>query len=269
MQTFLIYLSFYLILFLIGASLGSFSLVVVSRRIKKENWVKGRSKCDNCSQELSWWELFPVVNYIILRGKCRYCGKKIGIENFLVEIIFGLFAVFFWKLYGTNIIQYALMIVFFMLSAMAVMEDIKTQEIDDVYVIPGFLIGILATIIGIENFNLLSFLKQFAFNILIWPGLITLIILMTKIIIHKEGMGWGDVTTALMFTGILAPKQLIFAIFLSFFFGGIFAIYLKIFKKKEGEDAFAFGPFIVLASYTSLFFGLQFINWWLGLFHLL
>jgi leader peptidase (prepilin peptidase)/N-methyltransferase len=251
-----------------GASLGSFSLVVVSRRINKENWISGRSKCDECKHNLSWKELIPIFSFIFLRGKCKNCGKKIGFENFMVELVFGIFMLFLWKVYSGNIIQYFLMVIFFTLSAMAAMEDLKTQEIDDIYIIPGFLIGISATIIGTKDFYLKNFLKQLVFNMVAWPGLITLIIFSTKLIIHKEGMGWGDATLALMFTGILTSKQLIFAAFLSFIIGALFAIFLQIKMKKGKDHLFAFGPFIVLASYVSLLYGEQVISWWLKLTHI-
>lgn len=263
MPTFLTSFFFYLILFFWGASLGSFSLVVVSRRIKEENWISGRSRCDTCGHTLTWQELIPIFSFIFLRGKCKNCGKKIGLENLATEAIFGIFMLILWKVYAGNLLQYFLMVVFFMLSAMAVLEDIKIQEISDAYVLPGFIIGLIATIVGTKDFYFRLFLKQLVFNLLAWPGLLTLLILLTKLIIHKAGMGWGDVTLALMFTSILTPKQLIFAILLAFIIGAIFAVFLQIKFKKAKDSAFAFGPFIALAAYVSLIYGTQVVTWWL------
>lgn len=268
MQTLLISFFFYFILFFLGASLGSFSLVVVSRRINKENWISGRSKCDNCGHTLSWQELIPIFSFIFLRGKCKNCGKKIGFENLAVEAIFGSFMLLLWKVYAGNFLQYFLMVLFFMLSAMAVIEDIKIQEISDAYVLPGFIIGLLAAIVGTKDFYFKTFLQQLAFNIVAWPGLLTLIILATKLIIHKDGMGWGDVTLALMFTGILNREQLVFAVLLAFIIGALFAIFLQIRFKKAKETAFAFGPFIALAAYISLVYGNPAVTWWLKVNHL-
>jgi leader peptidase (prepilin peptidase)/N-methyltransferase len=268
MQTFLTSFSFYLILFFLGASLGSFSLVVVTRRIKQETWISGRSRCDACGHTLTWLELIPVFSFLFLRGRCKDCGKRIGLENVVTEIIFGIFTLMLWKVYAGNPIQYSLMVVFFMLSAMAVLEDLKIQEISDAYVLPGFIIGLIVTIVGTKDFYFRLFLKQLVFNLLAWPGLLTLLILLTKLIIHKEGMGWGDVTLALMFTSILTSEQLVFAILLSFIIGAIFASFLVIKMKKGRETAFAFGPFIALAAYLSLVYGAPVINWWLKIVHL-
>jgi prepilin signal peptidase PulO-like enzyme (type II secretory pathway) len=268
MQTFLISFFFYFILFFLGASLGSFSLVVVSRRINKENWISGRSKCDNCGHTLSWQELIPIFSFIFLRGKCKNCGKKIGLENLVTEVIFGGFMLILWKVYAGNFLQYFLMVAFFVLSAMAVIEDIKIQEISDAYVLPGFIIGLIAAVVGTKDFYLKTFLQQLAFNLLAWPGLLALIILLTKLIIHKEGMGWGDVLLALMFTVILNREQLIFAVLLAFITGAIFAVFLQVGLKKAKDTPFAFGPFITLGAYISLIYGTQFVTWWLKVNHL-
>jgi len=263
MQTVLINFFFYLILFLIGASLGSFSLVVVARRIKEENWISGRSRCDACGHTLTWQELIPVFSFIFLRGKCKHCGKKIGLENLATEIIFGSFTLLLWKVYAGNPLQYALTVFFFMFSAMAVLEDLKIQEISDAYVLPGFILGLIATLVGTKDFYFKTFLKQLVFNILAWPGLLTFLILATQLIIHKAGMGWGDVTLALMFTGILNFRQVVFAIFLAFLLGALVAVFLQVKFKKARDSAFAFGPFIALAAYISLGYGTQIVTWWL------
>ena len=155
-----------------------------------------------------------------------------------------------------------------MLSAMAVLEDLKSQEISDAYVLPGFILGLIATIVGTKDFYFKTFLKQLVFNVLAWPGLLTLLIFSTELIIHKAGMGWGDVTLALMFTSILNFRQVIFAIFLAFLLGAIVAVFLQVKLKKARDSAFAFGPFIALGAYISLVYGTQAVTWWLRINHL-
>ncbi len=75
--------------FLLGLVLGSFGLVLASRSLKNQSF-GGRSKCGYCKHTLSVLDLFPVFSYLILRGRCRYCKKKIGLEYPIVEIITGL-----------------------------------------------------------------------------------------------------------------------------------------------------------------------------------
>jgi len=75
--------------FLLGSVLGSFGLVLAERSLKNQSF-GGRSKCGYCKHTLSAIDLFPIFSYIFLRGKCRYCKKKIGLEYPLVEILVGL-----------------------------------------------------------------------------------------------------------------------------------------------------------------------------------
>ena len=69
------------ILFIIGACLGSFYLVVGKRLPKNEDIILSRSKCDSCNHTLFWYDLIPIFSYIFLLGKCRYCHKKISITK--------------------------------------------------------------------------------------------------------------------------------------------------------------------------------------------
>ena len=79
------------LLFIIGACLGSFFLVVGKRLPINEDVLFSRSRCDKCKKELKWYDLIPIFSYVFLKGKCRYCGEKISSLNLIVEIVMGLF----------------------------------------------------------------------------------------------------------------------------------------------------------------------------------
>lgn len=86
-----------LIGFLLGIVLGSFVLVLSDRGLtNKSFW--GRSYCPNCKKNLVWYDLFPIFSYLILRGRCRNCKKRIKLEYLVVEIVMGLLIGFlFWQ----------------------------------------------------------------------------------------------------------------------------------------------------------------------------
>lgn len=69
--------------FILGTILGSFYLVVATRLPKGEDVVKARSKCDSCGKVLKWYNLIPLISFIIQGGKCSYCKKSISIDHFL------------------------------------------------------------------------------------------------------------------------------------------------------------------------------------------
>ncbi|MCR4776292.1 MAG: prepilin peptidase [Saccharofermentans sp.] len=76
--------------FLFGSVFASFITCTAWRVVRGEDWVKGHSHCDTCGHELSTADLFPIVSYIALKGKCRYCGSKVPPRDLIFEILLGL-----------------------------------------------------------------------------------------------------------------------------------------------------------------------------------
>ena len=81
---------FYILIFCIGCLFGSFSTLAVYRIPLHQDITHKRSYCPNCNHKLSFWDMIPVLSYIFLRGKCRYCKKKIRIRYLLLEISTGI-----------------------------------------------------------------------------------------------------------------------------------------------------------------------------------
>ena len=75
--------------FLAGASIASFLNVYALRSLLDEDYVKGRSHCPYCYRQLTWWETFPLLGFLILRGRCRHCHKRISFRYPLVELTGG------------------------------------------------------------------------------------------------------------------------------------------------------------------------------------
>src|SRR4051812_1052005 len=75
--------------FLFGSSLGSFLKVLADRSLVKDS-IGGRSECTFCHHQLAWYDLLPIISFLLIKGKCRYCHKKIGKEYVLVEFLSGI-----------------------------------------------------------------------------------------------------------------------------------------------------------------------------------
>jgi leader peptidase (prepilin peptidase) / N-methyltransferase len=75
--------------FLVGTLLGSLVLCLASRTLTNQTFW-GRSYCDNCKVNLKWYDLFPILSYIIFQGKCSHCKKRIDLEYPLIELLMGL-----------------------------------------------------------------------------------------------------------------------------------------------------------------------------------
>lgn len=91
-----------LLIFLYGISIGSFLNVLIYRIPKKENPARGRSYCPSCRTTIRWYDLFPILSYVLLRGRCRYCGAKISLQYPVVESVTGIGFVLLFYLIGLN-----------------------------------------------------------------------------------------------------------------------------------------------------------------------
>ena len=78
------------ITFILGCCLGSFADCAAVRLVSGQSVLSGRSHCDSCGHVLGVLDLFPVLSWLLLKGKCRYCGAKIPPESFITELIAGI-----------------------------------------------------------------------------------------------------------------------------------------------------------------------------------
>ena len=78
------------ITFILGCCLGSFADCMAVRLVSGQSVLSGRSHCDSCGHVLGVLDLFPVLSWLLLKGKCRYCGAKIPPESFITELIAGI-----------------------------------------------------------------------------------------------------------------------------------------------------------------------------------
>ena len=92
-----------IIFFAIGASIFSFLNVVIYRLPRKIQFTNGKSMCTSCHHELMTKDLIPIISWISLKGRCRYCGEKISVRYTIVEMIGGISAVLCTLLIGLNV----------------------------------------------------------------------------------------------------------------------------------------------------------------------
>lgn len=296
-----IYFSFFG--FVIGAILGSFIKAIADRSLTNKTFF-GRSFCPKCRHTLSWFDLVPILSYLLLNGRCRYCHKKISLEYPFVEIILGILIAFlFWfssPKFGAaeDIFQQIIFFAdlffktFFISVLIAItITDLKKTLIPDRIMYPSIWISIIfiTFITIIKIIYLYYYLSQnqigkyllpphsdyFARHALITAepflgSIFSAIIIggffLALIIITKgKGMGGGDVKLgAFMGLTLSFPLSLV-AVMLAFLTGAITSIILIIFKKKHFGQSIPFGPFLVVGSLIALFWGNKIADWYLSL----
>ncbi|MFC1700754.1 prepilin peptidase [Patescibacteria group bacterium] len=234
----------YILIFIFGLCVGSFLNVVINRLELEESIVIGRSHCPKCKIELKWFDLIPLLSFVFLRGKCRYCNKKISWQYPLVELITGLlFLLFFNSIYHLIVICFLIIIFVY---------DLKHYIIPDQVIYPAIAISFVYAIV---NYNNLLYL----FLCLSGAVFFLLIVLVSK----GKWMGLGDVKLAVFMGFVLGWFNILLALFLSFVFGSIVGIILILFKKKKIKSEIPFGPFLCLATVIVMLYGNQILDWYL------
>ena len=95
-----------------GLVIGSFLNVCIYRIPRKESIAFGASHCTKCGNRINWYDLIPIISYLILRGQCRKCKDKISIQYPIIELINGLAYFGLYKIFGFDILFYISCIVF-------------------------------------------------------------------------------------------------------------------------------------------------------------
>jgi prepilin signal peptidase PulO-like enzyme (type II secretory pathway) len=253
-----------LFIFLFGVSIGSFLNVLIDR-LPQERKITGRSVCDYCQHQLSWYDLIPILSFFLLKGRCRYCRKKLSFQYPLVEILTGLMFIFVFLTYVKNIQEISIwqnwlviLSLWGIVSCFIVIffSDVKYHLISDY---------ILLALFGFSFFLKLFYhsteiIKQFQIDIfssLIVAFPIWLIYFLSK----EKAMGLGDVYLAAILGFLLGWQKGFLALYISFVLGGITGLFLILFGRKKLKSKIAFGPFLVVGAFLMLFFGEGTLQW--------
>lgn len=246
--------------FILGAILASFGGVIIARIPNGESIVKPASHCSNCNNVLKWYDNIPILSFIILRGKCRYCKTKIGYFYFIIEIIGGLsFLLVFLQFQ----FSYNTIIGFFVSFILLVMAglDYKTHYVYDLSLIALFLVSAVSYIVPqIINLNFEpSGLIGLAVGFL---GFL-LIKIIAKVIAKTEALGMGDVYLMGAAGLLLGWQNLLLSILFGSVIGAIIEVMLILMKKKNRDSEIAFVPYLALGIFLAYLYGNTIIDWYL------
>ena len=244
------------IIFLFGLSIGSFVNCLVWR-LHENKTILGRSICPHCKHQLAWYDNIPLLSFIFLRGKCRYCGEKISWQYPTVELITALLFVlaFFIHFSGSNFLLLARD--WFLISVMIIIfiYDLKYYLILDIISLPSILIMFIFNLL--LGFNLLNLLIS---------GIIGGSFFLIQFIISKgKWLGGGDIRLGLLMGVSLAWPMSLFAILLAYVLGSLISVPLLILKKKSFKSEIPLGAFLAPATIITLFWGEVVLNWYLNL----
>lgn len=239
--------------FVVGCCIGSFLNVVALRLQTEEDFIRGHSYCVECLHELSWKDLIPVLSWIWLRGKCRYCGRDISPRYWVVEVISGCMFMLMTGIWNGR--EWMGLLNLWLLGSLAIFCSLTDLQEQVIYPKGLVMIGLLHIIIGLwsslENVYFLSTVVAVIF----YGGIYTVGYLLWK----EEVFGMGDcyylATIALWYP----IKDIVLIGLLSFVVGGGLLGLLLV--KKVRMERVAFVPFIVIAQLLVMNLGVEWFGW--------
>lgn len=243
----------YFFVILIGLIIGSFLNVCIFRIPKEESIAYPPSHCGNCNHRLYALDLVPVVSYLFLKGRCRYCKSKISLRYPFIECLNAILYLLIYSQYGLsfNTLKYL-----FLSSLLIVIGaiDFDTQFIYTSTTIFGFISGIAFIIF--EKFVLKYTILNYIYGALLGILIIGAIVILTK------GMGSGDIEIAGLCGLFLGLKAVAVGLFLAVVIGGVVGIIAIIFEIKNIKEKMAFGPFLASGAVISLLYGTSILDWY-------
>ena len=243
-----------IIIFLIGAAIGSFLNVCIRRIPAGESLVLPASHCPQCLHPIRSYDNIPLISYLILRGKCRNCGARISLQYPLVELLTAILALLlFWK-FGLSL-KFLLTFIFAGVLVVITFIDLEHQIIPDVLTLPGIPLSLLAAVLGMG-----VPLLDAALGLLFGGGILYAIAFGYQLIAKREGMGGGDIKLLAMLGAFCGWKSLFFILLVSSFLGALVGITVMLIKGKDMKYAVPFGPFLSIAALAYLFWGSEFMR---------
>lgn len=243
-----------------GAAMGSFLNCAAWRIAHKQSFLKGRSRCPACGHTLSAIDLVPLLSWLLLRGKCRYCGAKVSIRYFLTELLMAAITVLCLLRFDLTVLclrNYVFLCCLFCLS----LVDLEDYTIPDGCLLISAAVWLIAQPLVGHGWKeaLLRLLAAVVFG----GGLLLLSLLMDRIL-KKDSLGGGDIKLFFVVGLYLGFASTLFSLLLACVLGLLFAILRKRSGNEEGEQI-PFGPSIATAAAVMLLFGDPMVRWYLGL----
>jgi prepilin signal peptidase PulO-like enzyme (type II secretory pathway) len=253
------------LIFLFGLIFGSFLNAVLYRLEVGGSLIKERSRCPKCGHILRWYELFPILSFMVQVGKCRECKKRISLQYPLVELTTGLlFLAVFLKYQGP-----VLMLVF----------DIGWLDVLYGFIVVSFLVLIfvfdlkhyIIPNVAVYSLILISFgydLYNYDFILLKYYFLASVIafgfFLFLYLVSSGKWIGFGDVKYGIFMGLFLGWPEILVGLFVAYVSGALIGSLLLAIKRKKFKSEIPFGPFLIFGTLVAFFWGDEILRWYLA-----
>lgn len=245
---------------LLGAVFGSFLNCAAWRLSHGESVLRGRSHCPDCGHVLGAGDLVPILSWLFLRGKCRYCGKKIPARYPLTEAVFALLTLLCLLRFDLSWLclrNWILLCCLFCLS----LTDLECMIIPDVCLISAAAVWVI--FLPLTGMGWPAVRGGLLAGLIFGGGLLGLSLLMDRIL-KRDSLGGGDIKLFAVLGLYLGIVGTLFMTVLACLLGLLFAVLRR--GRGGGSEPFPFGPAIAAAGTVMLLCGEPLIQWYTGLF---
>ena len=255
-----------LALVILGLCFGSFVNALVWRIHKNRNFVSERSECTHCHHVLAWYDLIPVASWVMLRGKCRYCHKKID-DSPIVELLTAVVFVASYLAWPFGFETAGLVLFGFWLIALVLLVALAVYDkrwylLPNSMVFPLVAVGVaigVTRFIFVEGSEVWQALMNMALGVVVISGLYFALYEYSS----GKWVGFGDVKLGLFIGFILGWQGALLALFLANFIGLLYVLPLLLLRRVQTSSKIPFGPFLIAASFITFLWGQQLIDWYL------
>jgi leader peptidase (prepilin peptidase)/N-methyltransferase len=236
----------------LGASVGSFMNVCVTRLPKGESLLRPRSRCPECSGQIAWYDNVPLLSWILLRGKCRQCRTSISFQYPAVELVTAAIWIGMALMYGPTWRALQGSILFSLLLTISLI-DARHYLIPDALSIGGLGAGLALSLLpGPPSFLTSVIGAALGFGVLLVVGLLG------EWVFKKPAMGGGDIKMMAMVGAFLGPAGAMLTIFIGALAGTLVFAPLSLKTKREVP----FGVFLGLGAAIAFLFGQSLVEWY-------
>ena len=230
----------YIMIFIFGSVMGSFLNVLAMRLSNNESILWPSSHCHNCNHRLRWYELIPIVSYIIQKGKSRCCHTNIPISYLIIEVVTGILYIVSYHSFGFSY-NFVISLIFISSLIVIIVSDIEYMIIlDEIIAIASISIIILELIF----FGLDYTVSKILAGILAFVTMYVIKLIGDRLF-KRESMGGGDIKLMFLFGIVIGYPLAICDIFLATFIAFPVAIYI-LFSRRD--NLIPFGPFLAMAA---------------------
>jgi leader peptidase (prepilin peptidase) / N-methyltransferase len=263
---------FSVIAFFFGACMGSFLNVCIYRiPLEIPVYRPKRSFCPHCKQQIAWYHNIPLLSWLMLRGKCRYCGAGISYRYLVVELITALLFLLVWLKYDLlatgpvlGLVQFSdwwLIPVYWLVVfglVLGTFVDFEHMIIPDRVTLGGIVAGLVLSALVPSLHGETTVLRSLLWSsigAIVGGGTLWLTAIIGRMIFKKEAMGFGDVKLLGAVGAFFGSRAILFTILVSSLAGSIVGVSLVASRNRDMQSKIPYGPYLALAALVWLFWG--------------